>query len=306
MILHETITSFLQEIINFPDFKLSTFALQQQIQHLLFLVNIADCCSDINTVIEEHNKLLDFIKTGDISWDNVDYLNQWQSKILDHAKLSGEFDIDNNDCDISEKLLDTSEHASSKGDEDKVISNKGEIEGNPFFISIKKPSEKFRVRRSSVHGHFKKVRIFFPTTNKSSFGSICKHCKAKFTNRISTNLKLHLKSKHPEAFDQVQRFDGDESSRVQRHTGTNLINNSDADAGATEVDREDNAKKMKIWLRHSAVHEYFHKVDILHPVSKKPVQGAVCKLCKAKFSNRVSTNLKSHLLARTLLLYLMK
>ena len=58
MILIETISSFLQEIINFPDFKLSTFALQQQIQHLLFLVNITDCCSDLDNVVEEHRKLL--------------------------------------------------------------------------------------------------------------------------------------------------------------------------------------------------------------------------------------------------------
>ena len=58
MILLETVTSFLQEIISFPDFKLSTSALQQQIQHLLFLVNITDCCSDLDNVIEEHKKLL--------------------------------------------------------------------------------------------------------------------------------------------------------------------------------------------------------------------------------------------------------
>ena len=58
MMLTETIINFVQEIINFPDFKLSTFALQQQIQHLLFLVNITDCCSDLSNVIEEHKQLM--------------------------------------------------------------------------------------------------------------------------------------------------------------------------------------------------------------------------------------------------------
>ena len=58
MMITETIINFVQEIINFPDFKLSTSALQQQIQHLLFLVNITDCCSDLSNVIEEHKQLM--------------------------------------------------------------------------------------------------------------------------------------------------------------------------------------------------------------------------------------------------------
>ena len=108
MILIETLIDFLQEIIDFPDYKLSTSALQQQIQHLLFLVNITDCCSDLDNVIEEHKQLLvgylfipnnkyltitffqAVIKTGDISWDNVDYLCQWQSQILNNVKFSEE------------------------------------------------------------------------------------------------------------------------------------------------------------------------------------------------------------------------
>ena len=58
MIIIETVIHFLQEIVSLPDFKLTSPALQQQIQHLLFLVNITDCCSDISAVIEEHKKLL--------------------------------------------------------------------------------------------------------------------------------------------------------------------------------------------------------------------------------------------------------
>jgi len=105
MILTETLIDFLQEIIDFPDYKLSTSALQQQIQHLLFLVNITDCCSDLDNVIEEHKQLLAVIKTGDISWDNVDYLCQWQSQILNNVKFSEELNSSNTlDLDYSEQV----------------------------------------------------------------------------------------------------------------------------------------------------------------------------------------------------------
>ena len=95
MILNETIINFIQEIIKFPDFKNSTPAIQQQIQHLLFLVNLYDCCSDFDFVIEKHSKLLEDIESGDTSWDNVDFISQWQLKFVNNAKFSEELDKDN-------------------------------------------------------------------------------------------------------------------------------------------------------------------------------------------------------------------
>ena len=73
MILTETLIDFLQEIIDFPDYKLSTSALQQQIQHLLFLVNITDCCSDLDNVIVEHKKLLVRLMALLLYWTFNDY-----------------------------------------------------------------------------------------------------------------------------------------------------------------------------------------------------------------------------------------
>ena len=49
------------------------------------------------------NFLQEIVKTGDLSWDNVDYFCHWQSQILNHAKFSGELEIDNY-CDISDEV----------------------------------------------------------------------------------------------------------------------------------------------------------------------------------------------------------
>ena len=62
----------------------------------------------------------------------------------------------------------------------------------------------------------------------------------------------------------------------------------------TEDLDESNSNKIRN-IRKSAVHEHYHRVKVLHPLTKKPVDGAVCKLCKSKFTSTVSTNLKSHL-----------
>ena len=81
MTVLNTFVTFLEEIINYPDYAASTTALQLQIKHLLFLATIADT-QDWETVIEEHNMILDDVKNGVISWNNLEYFTQWQSKIV--------------------------------------------------------------------------------------------------------------------------------------------------------------------------------------------------------------------------------
>ena len=94
MMFLETFTTFLQEIIISPDFKTCSASLQQQIKHLFFLANIADT-EEWEVVKEEHNMILDDIKKGYISWENAEYFNQWQSKIIQLVNFSPEL-IDNN------------------------------------------------------------------------------------------------------------------------------------------------------------------------------------------------------------------
>ena len=60
-----------------------------------------------------------------------------------------------------------------------------------------------RVRGSSVHEHFDEVQIINPNTKKHVKGASCKYCKFKFLQKNTTNLKRHLKVKHPQAFEEV-------------------------------------------------------------------------------------------------------
>ena len=72
-------------------------------------------------------------------------------------------------------------------------------------LNEEETDQKLRVRSSAVHEHFDQVQISHPKTKKIVDGSTCKYCKTVFINRVTTNLKCHLKSKHPEAFDEVNR-----------------------------------------------------------------------------------------------------
>ena len=62
-----------------------------------------------------------------------------------------------------------------------------------------------RLFRSSVHEHFEKIQVSHPSSKKTVDGSNCKYCGTTLINRVSTNLKNHLKFKHPEVFDEVKR-----------------------------------------------------------------------------------------------------
>ena len=93
--------TFLQDIISYPDYAASTTALQLQIKHLLFLATIADT-EDWETVIEEHNMILDDVKNGLISWNNLDYFTQWQSKIVNLIN-SSKTSIDDSNTFVEEE-----------------------------------------------------------------------------------------------------------------------------------------------------------------------------------------------------------
>ena len=150
------------------------------------------------------------IKTGVISWDNVEYLCQWQSQILNNAKFSEETDLNiNNYLDISHEIKQDNDDLKLNGNQENIeseennnaILNEAETEQNLVYPVTKQTK---RVRNSAIHEHFHKVKIFHPVTKKPVNGSICKYCKAKFSNRISTNLKCHLMKKHPESYEAVK------------------------------------------------------------------------------------------------------
>ena len=65
----------------------------------------------------------DVIKTGDISWDDVDYLCQWQSQILNNAKFSEERDLNiNNYLDISHEIKQDNDDLKLNGNQENIES----------------------------------------------------------------------------------------------------------------------------------------------------------------------------------------
>ena len=65
------------------------------------------------------------------------------------------------------------------------------------------------------------------------------------------------------------------------------------DVVVTNGDERVDGRRAKI--NNSVVYEHFYKVKIFHPITKKPVNGAICKYCKTRFSTAASGNLKRHL-----------
>ena len=148
------------------------------------------------------------IKTGEISWDNVDYLCHWQSQILNNVKFSEELQS-NNILDITEQIKHEHDDVEPNENVDDLLTDQfGERENqeeDEVSIDIKSKSSFIkRVHKSAVHEHFDKVKMLHPTTNETLDGASCKYCKTNLVSRVATNLKAHLKAKHPEAYDEVQ------------------------------------------------------------------------------------------------------
>ena len=147
--------------------------------------------------------------------------------MLNNAKFSEDLGLTfvNSDLDISEQQikqdnddieLNENEYPPEENEglpeenEDPPGENEGLPEVNKDMITntdSKIPTVKgrrSRIAKSVVHEHFYKVKIYHPVTKKPVPGAICRHCKDKFSSRISTNLKRHLKNYHPEAFKEVE------------------------------------------------------------------------------------------------------
>ena len=69
-----------------------------------------------------------------------------------------------------------------------------------------------RIIYSSCHKHFEEIDILHPKTRKRVKGSICRLCNFKFIRITSGNQKRHLKAKHPDLYDEVQRQDEENST----------------------------------------------------------------------------------------------
>ena len=202
MIFLKTFTTFLEQIISFPDFKTSSASLKQQIKHLLFLANIANT-DDWEAVTEEHNMILDDVKNGVISWDDAEYFTLWQSKMLQLVHFSTV--QTETDCDMKEEELEIVDNVvqlvksesenvpinttrgnieikeSTIGPEPEGISDEKHKYGVKGWKSQKKIVEAKEVRRlpiSNVHKEFIQTKIRKNITSK------CKHCDTQFPHKL--------------------------------------------------------------------------------------------------------------------------
>ena len=75
-----------------------------------------------------------------------------------------------------------------------------ETEGQEPSHSVKKP----RLLSSAVHNEFEAIEVYHQKQKKKVQGVKCKHCTARFTAPISTNLKRHLKTVHKEIYQKVE------------------------------------------------------------------------------------------------------
>ena len=108
-----------------------------------------------------------------------------------------------NEINFDESVLDCHYHESDSHDnnDNEVIestSTETEGPGPP-------PVKKVKLNISSVHKHFKPMpNLYNPKSKTFCNGSFCESCDTVFYSSVATNLKRHLKQKHPAIFSQVE------------------------------------------------------------------------------------------------------
>ena len=82
------VSSFLQNIMDNHGEALRIYntALQRQIQHLHFLAILICKTENVNIVLEQHEAVQMDLDSGQISWQDEDYLKSWQAQVLQDFK----------------------------------------------------------------------------------------------------------------------------------------------------------------------------------------------------------------------------
>ena len=321
MMFLETFTTFLQEIIISPDFKTCSASLQQQIKHLLFLANIADT-EEWEVVKEEHNMILDDIKKGYISWENAEYFNQWQSKIIQLVNFSPELidnnvteddmKVDNNELNMvrNEVLPNPAKHEDidsmkTPGNEEDIMIQKFIEEESKTNFEIKEPiTLSPNVIKSSVHHEYIQTKVGKNITSK------CKHCPMQYPHKTCHMLKLHLRSNHFEVYRKVVISDRNSlrQEECKRQTISHLkekfarklneIKSRNVDKTEDTGDDEkqdlkgtiggDSVIATKIYS--SSVHKEYVQIKF-----GRKIWSSKCKHCHHKFNHKLCAELKRHL-----------
>ena len=79
-----------------------------------------------------------------------------------------------------------------------------DVEDSDSVFRPSTSSGEIRINSSAVHDEFSKLDILNPKLGKMVKGRKCNTCSKEMMSHSSTNLKNHLKSKHPDIFTKVQ------------------------------------------------------------------------------------------------------
>ena len=117
----ETINSFINTIMNSACYKFSNVPLQQQIQHLSFIVNMWTINTSehlLDIIMKEHNNILDEINNGIVDWNNAQRFRDWEQNVI--MKMKNDVEETLNDVEASDDVLKevNSDHDSIEEDED--------------------------------------------------------------------------------------------------------------------------------------------------------------------------------------------
>ena len=118
----ETINSFINIIMNSACYKFSNVPLQQQIQHLSFIVNMWTINTSehlLDIIMKEHNNILDEINNGIVDWNNAQRFRDWEQNVIMKMKNDVEATLNNVE-------------AGEKDDLEEVISYHDPIEENEY------------------------------------------------------------------------------------------------------------------------------------------------------------------------------
>ena len=117
-----TINSFITTIMNSACYKFSNVPLQQQIQHLSFIVNMWTTNTSehlLDIIMKEHKNILDEINNGIVDWDNAQRFRDWEQNVI--RKLKNDVEATLNDVEAGDDEIKevNSNHDSIEEDENK-------------------------------------------------------------------------------------------------------------------------------------------------------------------------------------------